>query len=228
MSTSVNRVFAEICLCWLSGCTVGPKYVRPSVAIPPAYKEIGGQDAGIWKPSQPQDGASRGNWWEAFGDPRLNDLENKLNGSNQNIVAAAAAVTEARAVIRESRSQFFPTVTGGASITNQHLSTFGPKVASATYSIFSLPVEASWEPDLWGRVKNTVKASTYAAQASLADLENVRLAAQADLLAGLQSFRDGHAQRARHRPGVARRGPRPGTVAPRVRAASNRPRCRTA
>ena len=181
MSTSVNRVFAAICLCCLGGCTVGPKYVRPSVVTPPAYKEIGGEDAGIWKPSEPRDAASRGNWWEAFGDPRLNDLENKLNASNQNVAAAAAAVIEARAVIRESRSQFFPTATGGAGITNQHLSTFGPKAASATYSIFSLPVEASWEPDLWGRVKNTVKANTYAAQASLADLENVRLAAQADL-----------------------------------------------
>jgi NodT family efflux transporter outer membrane factor (OMF) lipoprotein len=181
MSTSVNRVFAAICLCCLGGCTVGPKYVRPSVVTPPAYKEIGGEDAGIWKSSQPRDAASRGNWWEAFGDPRLNDLENKLNASNQNVAAAAAAVIEARAVIRESRSQFFPTATGGAGITNQHLSTFGPKAASATYSIFSLPVEASWEPDLWGRVKNTVKANTYAAQASLADLENVRLAAQADL-----------------------------------------------
>jgi NodT family efflux transporter outer membrane factor (OMF) lipoprotein len=181
MSTSVNRVFAAICLCCLGGCTVGPKYVRPSIVTPPAYKEIGGEDAGIWKSSQPRDAASRGNWWEAFGDPRLNDLENKLNASNQNVAAAAAAVIEARAVIRESRSQFFPTATGGAGITNQHLSTFGPKAASATYSIFSLPVEASWEPDLWGRVKNTVKANTYAAQASLADLENVRLAAQADL-----------------------------------------------
>ena len=181
MSTLVNRVIAAFCLCGLSGCTVGPKYVRPSVAAPPAYKEIDPQDAGIWKPSQPRDGASRGNWWEAFGDSRLNDLETKLNGSNQNIAAAAAAVLEARAVIRESRAQFFPTITGGAAIANQHLSTFGPKAAGVTYSEFTLPAEASWEPDLWGRVKNTVKANTYAAQASVADLENVRLAAQADL-----------------------------------------------
>jgi NodT family efflux transporter outer membrane factor (OMF) lipoprotein len=160
---------------------VGPKYVRPSVVAPPAYKEISSQAAGIWKPSQPGDETSRGSWWEAFGDPRLNDLETRLNGSNQNIAAAAAAVLEARALIRESRSQYFPTITGGASITNQHLSTFGPKLASVTYSEFSLPVEASWEPDLWGRVRNTVKANTYAAQASVADLENVRLAAQTDL-----------------------------------------------
>jgi len=186
MCSSANRAIgaAAVCLCWLTGCTVGPKYVRPSVVTPPAYKEIGvqdGQAAGIWKPSQPRDEASRGSWWEAFGDPRLNDLETRLNSSNQNIAAAAAAVLEARALIRESRSQFFPTITGGASITNQHLSTFGPKPAGATYSEFSLPAEASWEPDLWGRVKNTVKANTYAAEASMADLENVRLAAQTDL-----------------------------------------------
>ncbi|MGD1068836.1 MAG: efflux transporter outer membrane subunit [Bryobacteraceae bacterium] len=180
---------AAICLCWLTGCTVGPKYVRPSVVTPPAYKEIGGQDAGIWKPSQPGDAVPRGNWWEAFGDSRLNDLETKLNGANQNIAAAAAAVLEAKALIRESRSQYFPTVTGGAAITNQRLSTFGPKTAGATYSEFSLPVEASWEPDLWGRVRNTVKASTYAAQASVADLENVRLAAQADLATAYYQLR---------------------------------------
>jgi NodT family efflux transporter outer membrane factor (OMF) lipoprotein len=160
---------------------VGPKYVRPSVAVPAVYKEAGAEDAAVWKTSQPRDDVSRGEWWASFNDPQLNALEQSLNKSNQNIAAAAAAVLAARALVRESRSQFYPTITAGTSITNQHLSTFGPQKASVTYSDFSLPVQASWEPDLWGRVRNTVKANSFAAQASVADLENVRLAAQSEL-----------------------------------------------
>jgi NodT family efflux transporter outer membrane factor (OMF) lipoprotein len=165
----------------MAGCMVGPKYVKPALEIPSAYKEAGTQDEGIWKASQPSDEASRGEWWTSFNDPRLNALEQSLNKSNQNIAAAAASVQAARAIVRESRSQYYPTITAGAGITNEHLSTFGPKVSSATFSEFTLPVQASWEPDLWGRVRNTVKANSFAAQASLADLENVRLAAQSEL-----------------------------------------------
>ncbi len=182
MFTSVSRAdgAAAACLTLLAGCTVGPKYVKPSVAVPVSYKELG-QETSLWKTSQPRDEETRGEWWRRFNDPQLNALEQTLNQSNQNIAAAAAAVVSARAIIRESRAQYFPTITGGAAITNQHLSTFGPEKASATYSTFSLPAQASWEPDLWGRVRNTVKANTSAAQASTADLENVRLAAQAEL-----------------------------------------------
>jgi len=186
MFTSVSKRSAlmAVCMAALSGCTAGPQYLRPSALIPPAYKEAGsqsGQDGVIWETSQPGDTVSRGKWWEKFNDPKLNELEEKLNNGNQNVAASAAAVLAAKAIVRESRSQFLPTVTGGAGITNQHLSTFGPDKASATYSTFSLPVEASWEPDLWGRVRNTVNANTFAAEASAADLENVRLAAQAQL-----------------------------------------------
>lgn len=185
MFTSVsNALVATACFVLLSGCTVGPKYVRPSVVVPSAYKESGtpeGQDAAVWKPSEPRDGLSRGEWWTDFNDSQLDSLEQSLNKSNQNIAAAAAAVTAARAIIGESRAQYFPTITGGASISNSRLSTFGPKPAGVVYSEFSLPVQASWEPDLWGRVRNTVRANTFAAQASVADLENVRLAAQAEL-----------------------------------------------
>jgi outer membrane protein TolC len=180
--------FTAIALTLLSACAVGPKYVRPAVEALPTYKEsappAGGTSAAagpVWKASQPADGAPRGNWWESFHDPRLNDLETRLNASNQNIAAASAAVLAARAIIRQSRSQYSPTITTGPSITNSHLSTFGPKPAGVTYSEFSLPFEASWEPDLFSRVRNTVSANTLAAQASVADLENIRLSAEADL-----------------------------------------------
>jgi NodT family efflux transporter outer membrane factor (OMF) lipoprotein len=157
--------------------------VKPTVSVPPAYKELSAQssDGTVWKASQPGDQASRGNWWESFHDAGLNNLEAKLNSSNQTIVAAEAAVTEARTLIREARSQYFPTVTAGAGITNSRLSTFAAQQVGVTYTEFTLPVQASWEPDLWGRVRNTVRANVYAAQASVADLENVRLAAEAEL-----------------------------------------------
>ena len=164
----------------LGGCTVGPHYVKPTVPVPANYKELGAEGS-LWKISQPGDDAPRGEWWAAFSDPQLSALEQTLNQSNQSIAAAAAAVAAARAVIRESRAQYLPVITGSANIANSHISTFGPRPAGVTYSQFSLPVQASWEPDLWGRVRNTVSANTFAAQAAAADLENVRLAAQSEL-----------------------------------------------
>jgi NodT family efflux transporter outer membrane factor (OMF) lipoprotein len=182
MFTSANSgIVAAACMVLLAGCTVGPKYVKPAVVVPAFYKEAMAEDVSVWKASQPRDEASRGEWWTGFNDPRLNALEQELNKSNQNVAAAAAAVVASRALVREAHAQFYPTITAGAGIDSQHLSTFGPLRTSNTFSSFSLPVQASWEPDLWGRVRNTVKANSFAAQASAADLENVRLAAQAQL-----------------------------------------------
>ncbi len=160
----------------------GPQYARPSTPVPPAFKEAGAPEInGDWKPSQPSDAVARGKWWEAFQDPALNELEEKTSISNQNIAAAAAGVQQARAVVREARSQYFPSVTVNPSITNSRISTGFGKQIGVVFPTYSLPFDASWEPDLWGRVRNTVKANTFAAQASAADLENVRLSAQSDL-----------------------------------------------
>jgi NodT family efflux transporter outer membrane factor (OMF) lipoprotein len=179
----------------LAGCTVGPKYARPSVQTPAAYKEIASSDvkrSEQWKAAQPSDTAARGKWWEIFHDPRLNALEVKADASNQEIAAAAASYFAARAVIREARSQYFPTVAANPSIMNARPSpaqfgglrtgTSGSSgVTIASYNDFSVPAEASWEPDLWGRVRNAVRGATYTAQASAADLENARLSAEAEL-----------------------------------------------
>jgi len=179
----------------LTGCVVGPKYARPSFETPPAYKEIGTSEttaAGTWKQAQPSDAASRGKWWREFNDSQLNELEEKASVANQNIAAAASSFVVARALVREARSQFFPTVTTNPSITNERPSPaqFGGVRAGTSsnsqlivrpFTDFSLPADASWEPDLWGRVRNNVKANVYAAQASAADLENVRLSEQAEL-----------------------------------------------
>jgi NodT family efflux transporter outer membrane factor (OMF) lipoprotein len=166
----------------LAACTIGPKYTQPSTPVPPAYKELGAFNVdGAWKAAQPKDDAAHGKWWQRFNEPQLNELEDKVSISNQNVVAAAANVLAARALIREARAQYFPSIVANPGIANSRVSTAYGQPIGATFTTYSLPLEASWEPDLWGRVRNTVKANTFAAQASVADLENVRLSAQADL-----------------------------------------------
>jgi NodT family efflux transporter outer membrane factor (OMF) lipoprotein len=166
----------------LEGCTVGPKYVRPTVQTPTAYKE--NKD---WKVASPQDAAPRANWWEIFNDPQLTALEEQVNVNNQSIAAALASFMEARALVREARSQYFPTVAGGATINEDRIAATRtqPGVANSSFTEFteySFPTfTASWEPDLWGRVRNTVRSNVTAAQASAADLENTKLSMQAEL-----------------------------------------------
>ena len=194
------------CAVWtllLAGCTVGPKYARPSVQAPTAYKELATGDltqTEQWKSAQPSDGAARGKWWEVFHDSQLNAYEQKADTSNQDIAASVANFFAARAVIREARSQYFPTVAANPSIMNARPSAgqfggvrSGSSSASgfilSSFTDYSAPADASWEPDLWGRVRNTVRGATYAAQASSADLENVRLSVEAELAADYYQLR---------------------------------------
>jgi NodT family efflux transporter outer membrane factor (OMF) lipoprotein len=177
----------------MAGCSVGPKYVRPSIQSPSAYKELPQTTATSsesWRTAQPQDGANRGRWWEVFNDPQLNALEEQATSSNREIAAAAANFLAARALVREARSQYFPTVTTNPSIVNSRPSPgqFGglqtgnaSGLTVKSFTDYSLPFDASWEPDFWGRIRGTVKANAYSAQASAADLENTRLSIQAEL-----------------------------------------------
>ncbi len=162
----------------LAGCTVGPKYHTPTVQTPAAYKET--KD---WKVASPQDAAVREKWWESYNDPQLNSLEDQVNVSNQTIAAAAASFEQARALIKEARSQYFPTVSTAPSITNERLgaSRASTTTSNSSFTQYSLPVDASWEPDLWGRVRNTVRANVAGAQASASDLQNTKLSIQAEL-----------------------------------------------
>jgi NodT family efflux transporter outer membrane factor (OMF) lipoprotein len=184
--------------CLLTSCSVGPKYHTPTAEAPPAFKELTPDEyknVDGWKVAQPSDAALRGNWWEIFGDAELNALEEKVNVSNQNVAAAAASFLAARAMVREARSQLFPTVTVNPSITAQRPSGSAVRVApgsssaSATSSAggvfadYSLPFDATWQPDLFGRIRNAVKAASTGAQASAADLANTRLTMQGDLAA---------------------------------------------
>ncbi|MFZ0962875.1 MAG: efflux transporter outer membrane subunit [Terriglobia bacterium] len=191
-------IYLAVITCLLAGCNVGPKYHPPPANPPAAYKELTPDDyknTDGWKVAQPKDDALRGKWWEIFGDPQLNALEEKVNISNQNIAAATANFFAARAVVKEARSQLFPAVTTSPAITGQRLSatnsagkaggagsgTSSTSSAVGTFAEYTLPFDATWQPDLFGRIRNTINSAAYGAQASAADLENIRLTAQADL-----------------------------------------------
>ena len=198
-----------ICIALLSGCNVGPKYTQPAAPAAPAFKEsapaaYGAAPPGTWKPAQPQDAVLKGKWWEMFNEPELNALEEQLDINNQNIAQYFQNFMAARAQVGEARSQYFPTVTanptftksgtGGSSRTALVSTTPGTTTGTGTTTgattpvssgatSIALPIDVSWEPDLWDRVRNTVREYRYAAQVSAADLENERLTEQADLAA---------------------------------------------
>lgn len=162
----------------LSACTVGPDYVRPAAVTPPVFKEMSG-----WKVAQPRDRTIRGKWWEIYNDELLNELEEKVDVSNQNVAAAEARFRQARSQLQGARAGYVPTVSVGASATRSRrpIAIGGGITTSETTSGYQLPIDVSWEPDLWGRVRRTVEANRASAQASAADLESLRLSIRATL-----------------------------------------------
>lgn len=180
-------------LALLAGCAVGPNYVKPGAPAPAAYKEMSG-----WKVAQPGDNVIRGAWWEIFGDPGLNGLEERVAVSNQNIAAAEAQFRQARALVEAARAGYAPTVRAGASYARSRRSSNvagGSPASAGPVSDYLLPVDASWEPDLWGRVRRSVEASRAGAQASAADLEAIRLSARAELAQDYLQLRSLDAQK---------------------------------
>ncbi len=174
-----------------AGCTVGPKYVKPSVDVAPAFKETPQE----FKQAQPSDEISKGKWWEIYNDAQLNDLEEQINVSNQSLKAAQAQFAQARAAIRIAHAQAFPQVTGGLSGGHNAESSNRPQgTANLNYQDYVFPVDASYEPDLWGRVRRLVEANVSAAQASAADLANVELSLHAELATDYFSLRGLDAQ----------------------------------
>jgi NodT family efflux transporter outer membrane factor (OMF) lipoprotein len=161
----------------LSACAPKIKYVAPAVETPAAFKEIGN-----WKPAQPSDAELRGDWWTLFDDPQLDALEQQVDISNQNLKAAEAQFMAARALVRNTRSQLYPQVSLGPSISasqgsgNRAISSFHD-----AYADFLLPGYVSYEIDVWGRIHNAVSASRANAQASAADVEAARLSIHAEL-----------------------------------------------
>src|SRR5271156_6077193 len=192
----------------LTGCMVGPKYNPPAATVQPppvSYKEVPPQaaDTSEWKVGQPQDAMLRGKWWEIYNDPELNTLEDQLDINNQNIKQAFENFMEARTLIAQARSQLYPTLSVGPTYTYSHPSanlknTIGTTGSagntSATGSppnseLATLPFSASWEPDLWGKVRNLIHEQQYNAQLSAADLENEKLTEQASLAVFLFELR---------------------------------------
>jgi NodT family efflux transporter outer membrane factor (OMF) lipoprotein len=178
-----KRIAGSICVLsvlLLAGCTVGPKYQRPAAEVPPVYKEVGD-----WKPAQPSDEKLSTNWWEIFQDPQLNALEAQVNVSNQNLKAAEAAYTQARAVLRYSRADYFPTLTVDPSATRNHFSVNrqpnSGQFNGRTFTDLQIPFEWSYQIDAWGRIRRTVESFREQAQASAADLATVSLSMHAQL-----------------------------------------------
>jgi len=193
-----HRLTLAVVAGWLvffTGCTVGPDYVRPKTEAPVAYKENAG-----WKVAQPRDELPRGRWWEIYNDPQLNALAEQVDISNQNIAQAEANFRQALALIRVARAAYFPTVTGGPSWSrfkrSENLGSRNTNIAGAsgtgggssigtfpgaTLSDYLLTSDATWELDIWGKVRRSVEASKAGAQASAATLEGIRLSAQATL-----------------------------------------------
>jgi NodT family efflux transporter outer membrane factor (OMF) lipoprotein len=184
---SGRAVFAVIlCLAplFLIRCSVGSKYVRPSVAVPSTYRENqpGSELArkGGWKQADPKDAMLRGEWWEIFGDEELNSLEEKLVIDNQNIKQYFENYMAARALARNARASLFPGVAASPSATKQGSGSKAYESSGAGWT-YELPFTASWEPDLFGSIRNTVLSDVNAAQASAANLANETLSEQASL-----------------------------------------------
>ena len=165
-----------------AACSVGPRYQRPAVPAPPAYKEAVAE--GNWKPAQPSDTQIRGEWWTMFGDADLNGLEAQVDVSNQDLKAAAARFQQARALIRLNRSYLYPTVAIGGNITSNRSSANVPTsngLTTVNYGDFLLPLDFSWELDTWGRIHHQIESAREEAQATDADLETIRLSLHAEL-----------------------------------------------
>jgi NodT family efflux transporter outer membrane factor (OMF) lipoprotein len=165
-----------------SACMIGPKYQRPTALTPPAFKE---PPPPGWKEAQPNDAAIRGKWWEVYNDPQLNTLEEQVSISNQNVLVAEAQYREAQAAVRIARAALFPTLTVGPSITTSRTpSQVTSSVQTGTSgerNFYSLPLNLTYVPDIWGNIRRSIAGNSDTAQASAADLGNARLLYQAEL-----------------------------------------------
>jgi NodT family efflux transporter outer membrane factor (OMF) lipoprotein len=187
---------------FLSGCMVGPKYVKPTVPVAPGFKEAPPEsfkESDGWKPAQPGDQTLRGKWWETFNDPQLNALEEELTVSNQNLKVAESRFRQARSMVRFNRSAEFPTISTSPSIVNKRESANQPYFPASLVNngtgAFTLPFDLSYEVDLWGRVRRTVSASREEAQASAADLQTANLSLHSELAVDYFELRSADAQK---------------------------------
>jgi NodT family efflux transporter outer membrane factor (OMF) lipoprotein len=169
----------------LAGCAVGPTYQRPEMDTPVAFKEGRGE----WVRAVPADTLERGPWWELFQDPSLNDLAAQVEVSNQNVAAAVARYAQARALVAEQRASLFPTVSLDVGANRS-----GGGGNTPSRSSYDLGIGASWEPDVWGRLRRGVESARAGQQASQADLQAAKLSAQGELTINYLNLRELDAQ----------------------------------
>jgi NodT family efflux transporter outer membrane factor (OMF) lipoprotein len=195
---------AIMTLVMLSGCAVGPDYQRPDVAVTnDRFKEAGGD----WLPAAPADALDRGAWWALFGDPQLDALAAQVVVSNQNVAAAQAAYAQARAAVREQRASLFPIVdlslgatrsgtksSGGSTVVSTGGTSVSVGSASRVRTTYQSDIGASWEPDVWGRLRRGVESANASLQASAADLASATLSAQGELVTDYLSLRETDAE----------------------------------
>ena len=161
----------------LAGCARGRDYTPPTAPVSAAYKET----PPGWSVAEPADLLDRGPWWLLFNDPLLDDLERKVEVSNQTLAGAEAAYRQARALVREQRASFFPTVTLDGTATRSQASAGSTGIRRNPETSHRVQIGGTWEPDVWGRIRNTVSAAEATAEASAADLAAARLSAQGEL-----------------------------------------------
>lgn len=170
MSLSMTSV---ICLLLLSGCTVGPDYQRPTMTMPLHYKEARG-----WRQAAPQDSVGKGEWWAVYRDPQLDSLLRQVSISNQNVANYTALYRQAQALAAGSRADLFPTLGYDASSTRSGSRSSGQRTTGNTHQA---ELSASWELDLWGKLRRTLEENRASAEASAAELANITLSAQSEL-----------------------------------------------
>ena len=181
-------MLALACVCALAGCAVAPDYRVPSAPVPAAYREAPVAGA-QWLPAAPADALDRGDWWALFGDADLDRLAAQVTISNQNVAAAVAAYAQARALVRGQRAALFPALELDASARRS-----GGRGQGSSGTALQAALGASWEPDLWGRLRNSVTVASANAAATEADLASARLSAQAELAVDYFSLREADAE----------------------------------
>ncbi|MES2236721.1 MAG: efflux transporter outer membrane subunit [Pseudomonadota bacterium] len=188
-----NAVFLSVL--WLTSCAAGPDYKRPDVETPSAYKEAEG-----WKQASPRDEARIGNWWELYCDAQLNGLVQQVAVSNQNVRAAQAQYRQAAALLDATQAQYFPAVSSGVSGSRGQGATSPSSTSTVTpgtpiRNTVRVSLNASWEADVWGRIRRDVEANEALTQVSAADLRAALLSAQATLVQSYLQLRVLDAQR---------------------------------
>jgi len=175
----------------LIGCTVGPRYKRPTAQVPDTWKGVG-----PWEPATPKDSIPKGNWWGIYHDAELDRLEQELLGANQSLIAARDRLSEARSLARVASAAYFPNVSADPSGQRQLLPANRPLSGSTvpltpvTQNVFTIPFSISYEADLFGSVRRSLEAANATLQGSAADLENTRLVLTAELAADYFNLRE--------------------------------------